>query len=169
MGNTATESAKSKKSREADNRDIVDPMEVNLDNIRGTVVELSPREVFWRLESGAFGLNRMTGEIAKAVPKDLGDFDATCVVRGIRSGRVVVGLKERTVEPAIPNTADSLSDHMVSARRLLDITEYRELEEAVDRVFSIRTLEACLEIEKTEGKRDKFISIINSRIKQITE
>jgi hypothetical protein len=160
----AANKAKSNKKGTEETRSTIDPTDVTLDNVRGTVVELSPREVFFRLESGSFGINRMNGEVAKTVPKDLNDFDSMCVVRGIRAGRLFIGTKEVFQDPVVVDQTASLSEGHITARRLLDIVDHGEFESAISKNYSIRVLELCLEIEKREGNRTKFISIINNRL-----
>ena len=160
----STSKAKTNKKSTEETRSTIDPSEVTLENVRGTVVELSPREVFFRLESGSFGINRMNGEVAKTVPKDLNDFDSLCVIRGLQTGRLFVGTKERFQEPVVVDQTATLSEGHITARRLLDIMDPGEFEFAISKNYSIRVLELCLEIEKREGNRDKFISIINNRL-----
>lgn len=162
--NSTSKSKTNKKSNNRETRSTIDPSEVTLENVRNTVVELSPREVFFRLESGSFGINRMNGEVAKTVPKELNDFDAMCVIRGIRAGRLFVGTKEIHQDPIVVDQTASLSEGHITARRLLDLTDAGDFESAISKNYSIRVLELCLEIEKRESNRTKFISIINNRL-----
>ena len=164
----STKKASSKaKSNKTETRKAVEPSEVNLSNVRGMIAELSPREVFFRLETGTFGINRIAGEVAKVVPKDLNDFDAMCVVRGFQAGRLFVGSKELSQEPVISDQTSALSDRHVTARTLLDLRDPGDFENAISKGYSIQVIEACLEIEKRESKRSKFISIINNRLSKV--
>lgn len=156
--------AKSKVSKSNTSKQTMSSEDLTVKNIRGKIVQLSPREVFFRLESGSFEINRMIGEVAKKVPQTINDFDAGCLLRGIRAGRIFLGSKELTQEPTIINQTEPLSERHVAARRLLDITDPGEFEVAISRGYGLHVIEACLEIEKREGNRHKFVSIINNRL-----
>jgi len=164
---SAKKSGQSANLTHTETRKAVEPSQVSLSNVRGMIAELSPREVFFRLETGAFAINRIAGEVAKTVPKDLNDFDAMCVVRGFHSGRLFVGTKEKSQEPVESNQTTSLSGSYVTARRLLDLRDPIDFETAISKGYSIQVIEACLEIEKRESNRPRFISIMNNRLSKV--
>lgn len=143
----------------------MDVMSINMENIRGKIVGLSPREVMWKPEFGdGISFNRMTGSISARVGNDISEYEAKCVINGLRAGRLIVLEEEIKGEPMKPINASIMSDELVIARRLLDEQEPLEFEKSIERQ-PMRIAEACLELEKLEGNRPKFVDIIKNRLR----
>lgn len=149
-------------------RSTVNPADKNLENIRGTIVGLASNEIYWKPESGEdnLELNRMKGIVSTKVPNEISDFAAMCVIRGVRSGRLIILESEVKADPVQPVTTSVQSDEIVTARRLLDEKDTDVFEELLERQ-PLRVVEACKTLEKSEGGRDKFLDIISNRLKNI--
>lgn len=147
-------------------RKMVDISAVNLNNIRGSIVGLNLKEVFWRPENGSseVELNRMSGAISLEVPKGVTDYDATCIINGLRSGRLIMLEKAITTEPMKNINASIASDALISARRLLDEQDVSIFEKNLERQ-PVTVIEACLELEKSESNRPNFTDIIRNRLR----
>ena len=149
------------------NKDISskDPMEINMDNLKGQIVGLSPREVFWKPMSGntTLELSRISGRISCKVGS-VSEFDGIAIIKGLRSGRLLLMDKVIKSEPSDPVNSHVMDTTHIEALRLLDITDKDLFTETME-VQSSKILEACLEMEKRGSNRDKYISIIKQNLR----
>ena len=148
------------KEKETDVISTVDPNALNMENIKGLIVGLSPREVIWAPSSGNLDLqlSRLSGRISLRVTGSVSNFDMMAVIKGVQSGRLVVLEKEIKAEPATPMNTIPTAD-VIAARTLLDNQDVVEFENLIEKQPS-RIVQHCLDLEKREGNRKEYLDII---------
>ena len=133
--------------------------------IAGTILKLAEHVPFWRLESGKFELNRFKGTICGVVPENISPFDLERIRLALAHGRLVRTSELGKAEPA--TKPRKITDYTFAAYRIIDENDPDVIASLVSKVFSAHVLEECASIELAERRRQKVVSILTNRLREI--
>lgn len=140
--------------------------EYTIDNVKGIIVALAPGRVVWGSSLGSIKLSTFTGKLSMQVSDKLSDIEYMDVISGLYYGNII------HVDKEIENTAPfniPLIDPELRARIniFLDEKNLEIFSEKLDKIYSKTFISNCLEVEKYDRSRSKYISALINKLKEL--
>lgn len=136
-------------------------------DLEGSQISLG-NAVFWTLPSGTISLNRFVGVTVTTVPAGISQEEKMVIVNALKMGELRRATEGEKNAPPAKAEEVLLSDLHIQARKLLDERDAGIVQNSLSKIFSVPFINAALEVEKRERRREQYVTILTARLKELS-